>query len=189
MEKNVIIAENDKNICIDIKDILENNGYNVISIVNDGIDAMSACFNLESNIVFLQSELPVIDGFYVASCLRDKGYCGYVFIIADSYDEEKAKKALDSGADGYIVKPITEKFLIPWLKAKIARTEDIKNLRKERNNLLVELEDKRAIEEANGIIASSLGISLIEADKILEEKAMLAKVKKQDLAKMLISRS
>lgn len=189
MEKNVIIAENDENVRVEIKNILENNGYNVISVVDDGIDTISTCLNNENSIVFMQNNLPVIDGFYVTSCLRSKGYCGYIFIMAKNYDEEKEKRALDSGADGYLIKPLTEKFLIPWLQAKIARTEDIKYLKKEKDKLLSELESKRIIEEANGMIASSLDISFAEADKLLETKAKQANIEKQDLAKMLLSKS
>ena len=189
MEKNVIIAENDENICIEIKNILENNGYNVISVVNDGIDVVSTCLNNENSIVFMQNDLPVIDGFYVTSCLRNRGFCGYIFIMAKSYDEEMEKRALELGADGYLIKPLTEKFLIPWLQAKIARTEDIKYLKKEKDKLLSELESKRIIEEANGMISSSLNISFAEADIILETKAKQANIEKQDLAKMLLSKS
>ena len=91
------------------------------------------------------------------------------------------------GINGCIIKPVTEKFLLPWLHTKLTRDNDLKFLSNEKNTLLSALENRRLVEEANGIIAVSKNVSIAEADKILTEKAKEKNVTKEELAKIFVS--
>ena len=151
--KHVVIADGDMLSANTIKEILEKNGYIVDPAVNDGIDAVAVCFEKYSDVLFIKDNANFMDGFSTASCLKSKGFKGSIFITTDEYDEEMTEKALAFGAEGCIVKPVTEKFLIPWLYTKLTRTDDINRLSKEKQSLLSFLEAHRIVEEANGIIA------------------------------------
>lgn len=182
-----MIADGDTQSAKAMKELLEKNGYVVDALVGDGIDAVAVCSEKNSDVLFVKCDTDFMDGFSVASCLKGKGYGGSVFIMADEYDPDMTAKALAAGAEGCIVKPVTEKFLIPWLYTKLTRTDDINRLSKEKQELLSSLEAKRIIEEANGIIAASAGVSIMEADKILSKKAEISGKNKDDLARMLVS--
>ena len=170
-----------------MKELLEKNEYIVDGIVSDGIDAVALCTEKNCDVLFIKENTAFMDGFKAASCLKGKGFEGSIFIIADEYDPDMTAKALAAGAEGCIVKPITEKFLIPWLYTKLTRTDYINRLSKEKQELLSSLEAKRIIEEANGIIAASAGVSITEADKILSKKAEISGKSKEELARMLVS--
>ena len=185
--KHVVIADGDMLSANTIKEILEKNGYIVDAVVNDGIDAVAVCSEKDSDVLFIKDNANFMDGFSTASCLKSKGFKGSIFITTDEYDEEMTEKALAFGAEGCIVKPVTEKFLIPWLYTKLTRTDDINRLSKEKQSLLSFLEAHRIVEEANGIIASSSGVSISEADGILSQKAKAGGMSKEQLARMLIS--
>ena len=185
--KHVVIADGDMLSANTIKEILEKNGYIVDAVVNDGIDAVAVCSEKDSDVLFIKDNVNFMDGFSTASCLKSKGFKGSIFIMTDEYDEEMTEKALAFGAEGCIVKPVTEKFLIPWLYTKLTRTDDINRLSKEKQSLLSFLEARRIVEEANGIIASSSGVSISEADEILSQKAKAGGMSKEQLARMLIS--
>lgn len=185
--RHIVIADRDTAFAEEMKSFLEKNGYIVDSVVSDGIDAIAVCSDKAVDVLFIKDDIDFMNGFSVAACLTEKGFCGTIFIVADKYDSDMTAKALDSGADGCIVKPVTEKFLIPWLYTKLTRNEDINRLSKEKEKLLYSLEAKRIIEEANGIIAASSGVSIAEADSILTKKAESGKMSKEQLAKMLIS--
>ena len=185
--KHVVIADGDMLSANTIKEILEKNGYIVDAVVNDGIDAVAVCSEKDSDVLFIKDNANFMDGFSTASCLKSKGFKGSVFIMADEYDPDMTAKALAAGAEGCIVKPVTEKFLIPWLYTKLTRTDYINRLSKEKQELLSSLEAKRIIEEANGIIAASAGVSITEADKILSKKAEISGKSKEELARMLVS--
>ena len=170
-----------------LRELLQKNGYVVDGIVSDGIDAVALCTEKNCDVLFIKENTAFMDGFKAASCLKGKGFEGSIFIIADEYDPDMTAKALAAGAEGCIVKPVTEKFLIPWLYTKLKRSGDISRLSKEKQELLSSLEAKRIIEEANGIIAASAGVSITEADKILSKKAEISGKSKEELARMLVS--
>ena len=185
--KHIVIADDDTQFAEAMKELLEKNEYIVDALVSDGIDAVTVCSEKNSDVLFVKCDTDFMDGFSVASCLKGKGYGGSVFIMADEYDPDMTAKALVAGAEGCIVKPVTEKFLIPWLYTKLKRSGDISRLSKEKQELLSSLEAKRIIEEANGIIAASAGVSITEADKILSKKAEISGKSKEELAQMLVS--
>lgn len=185
--RHIVIADSDTQSANVMKELLEKNGYIVDAVVCDGIDAVAVCSEKNSDVLFVKDNAAFMDGFNTASCLKGKGFCGSVFIMADEYDPDMTARALAAGAEGCIVKPVTEKFLIPWLYTKLTRTDDINRLSKEKQELLLSLEARRIIEEANGIIAASAGVSITEADKILSKKAEISGTSKENLARMLAS--
>lgn len=185
--KHIVIADDDTQFAEAMKELLEKNEYIVDGIVSDGIDAVALCTEKNCDVLFIRENTAFMDGFKAASCLKGKGFEGSIFIVAGEYDPYMTAKALAAGAEGCIVKPVTEKFLIPWLYTKLTRTDYINRLSKEKQELLSSLEAKRIIEEANGIIAASAGVSITEADKILSKKAEISGKSKEELARMLVS--
>ena len=185
LEKRAVIADTDEKFIGELKEILERNGYSVAGVAGDGIDAVSECEAKLPQVVFLNKELEFIDGFKTARCLREKGFDGITIIVAEGYSADASQKAILAGADGIITKPISEKFLIPWLLTKTARAGEKHELFSEKKKLLSELENKRIEAEALGIIASSMGISIAEAKKVIDKKAKAKNISPAELAKLI----
>ena len=187
LEKRVLIADSDENFVSEIKNILIKNGCSVIGTAGDGFDAVSESLEKQPEIVFLKKEMEFVDGFRAAACLREKGFFGLVVIVAEDYSADAAQNAISAGADGIITKPVTEKFLIPWLLTKLKRTGEKRELFNEKNKLLSELENKRIESEALGIIASSMKITIAEAKKLLDKKAKAKGMTSTEVAKLIAS--
>ena len=188
VKKRFVVADSDKEFVEEIKNILEKNGYTFAGSAADGIDAISECNIKRPDIIFVKKNLDFIDGFKISFNLREKGYSGLIILIGEKYSSEASKRALSCGADGFITKPVTEKFLVPWLLAKSARSEEKRNLFTEKTELLSKLEHKRTESEALGIIASSMGISFAEAKKLLEKKAEDKNMSFEEIAKLVIGK-
>lgn len=184
---HIFIAESDGESAQKMKTALENGGYEAEALVCDGIDAANTCLKINPDVVFVDKKLDLIGGIKAAVCMRSGGYDGIIILLSEAYDENFSAHLAEFGINGCIVKPVTEKFLLPWLYTKLTRDNDIKFLSKEKNNLLSALESRRLLEEANGIIAASEKISIPEADKILAEKAKEKNMTKEELAKILVS--
>lgn len=188
-QKYVLIADNNADFINELKTVLEKNGFNVIGTAGDGIDAISECAEKNPDIVFVKKDLEFIDGIKVSFCLREKGFYGLIVIVSEDYSSDAAQKAIYAGADGIITKPITEKFLVPWLYTKLKRTIEKRELFDEKRKLLSELENKRIESEALGIIASSMNVSISEAKKILEKKAEANGITSEEVAKLIAGAS
>lgn len=188
-QKYVLLADNNSDFIIELKTVLEKNGLKVIGTAGDGIDAVSECAEKNPDIVFVKKDLGFIDGIKVSFCLREKGFSGLIVIVSEDYSSDDVHKAISAGADGIITKPLTEKFLIPWLFTKFKRTGEKRELFYEKNKLLSELENKRIESEALGIIASSMNVSIPEAKKILEKKAETKGITAAEIAKLIAGAS
>lgn len=102
----LLIEDNDQNRYL-VTFLLENRGHEVIP-ARDGADGIEAARTLDPEVILLDIQLPVLDGYDVARALRRIPHLGDVPIVAvTSYampgDREKA---LEAGCTGYIEKPI-----------------------------------------------------------------------------------
>jgi len=119
-KKILLIEDNEQNIYL-LTFLLEKNGYEVIQAMN-GIDGIAYAKENTPDLILLDIQLPIMDGYSVARELRKNEGLAHVQIIAvTSYampgDREQA---LAAGCSGYIEKPIDptlfisqmEKFLV-----------------------------------------------------------------------------
>jgi two-component system, cell cycle response regulator DivK len=105
-KKLLIIEDNEQNFYL-MRFLLEKNGYEIIGADN-GKTGIDMALNHKPDAILLDIQLPEMDGYAVAAELRKHNELEGVPIIAvTSYamvgDREKA---LESGATGYIEKPI-----------------------------------------------------------------------------------
>ena len=104
--KILVIEDNEQNMYL-VTFILEKYGYQVIQARN-GADGIVAAKDNQPDMVLLDIQLPVMDGYAVARELRKNSELAGMRIVAiTSYampgDRERA---LESGCMGYIEKPI-----------------------------------------------------------------------------------
>ncbi|MCE1189324.1 MAG: response regulator [Ignavibacteria bacterium] len=104
--KVLIIEDNEQNMYL-LSYLLENEGYVVLQAFS-GIDGINAAIEQQPDIILLDIQLPEMDGYTVAKKIRENESLHDVVIIAvTSYAMPGDKeKALESGATGYIEKPI-----------------------------------------------------------------------------------
>jgi len=100
------IEDNDNNFYL-VNFILNSKGYRVTR-AHDGVEGIDLATKMDTALILLDIQLPVMDGYAVARELRKNATLAKVPIIAlTSYamagDREKA---LDAGCNGYIEKPI-----------------------------------------------------------------------------------
>lgn len=103
----LVVEDNPVNTVL-MKEILEMLGCTVYDVVN-GMDALESLSSTCPDIIFMDINLPDIDGIEVTKKIKEYGYCSHAPIYAVTAaamkgDEEKFKEA---GFDGYLAKPIT----------------------------------------------------------------------------------
>lgn len=180
MKKHVIIASSDDSLLDDLGGIIRLCGYEVDGSAGDGIDAIMLAEKYMPQLCFLDESLGTVDACSVARTIKSRNRDCLCFVLCEKYES----KAQDN-IDGFIVKPVTEKFLGPWLATKIARMEGISSIIASKDEIMTELSEKRIMGEAEGKIAETSGISLEEARKVLSEKASKLGITEIELAKKI----
>lgn len=110
--KKVLVIDDDIDILYLIKDILEDEGYEVV-ISSSAQDAYKK-LKLNIDIILLDVMMPEVDGFSFCSQIRDEVSAPIIFITAKTCEEDIIK-GLAIGGDDYITKP----FSINQLKARV----------------------------------------------------------------------
>lgn len=115
----LIIEDNEQNLYL-LRFILEAHGYGV-EAARDGQEGIDRALQLKPDLILLDVQLPVMDGYTVARHLRSRAdLAGTPIIAVTSYamtgDREKA---LESGCTGYIEKPINPDTFVAQVEAHL----------------------------------------------------------------------
>jgi DNA-binding response OmpR family regulator len=121
-QATVFVIEDDRIVAAMVKHLLARQGYNVIS-ASDGREALEMIAGGESpELVLLDVMLPFIDGFELIAQIRSTPAWASVPIVmlTSKTQERNIVRALDAGADDYIVKPFQPQALIARVR-RLAR--------------------------------------------------------------------
>ncbi|PHU34159.1 DNA-binding response regulator [Pseudobutyrivibrio ruminis] len=119
MMKNILIAEDSKEIVDVIRLYLEANDVKIIE-VNSGKQAMDVFNKMQIHLVLLDIMLPEMNGYEVIKEIRKKSNIPIIFMSAKGQDEDKIL-GLNLGADDYIVKPFNPLELTARVSAQLRR--------------------------------------------------------------------
>jgi response regulator NasT len=130
--------------------------------------------------------MPEMSGLEVARALNATGRVPFVFLSAFG-DEEMVHEAAESGALGYLVKPVDIPQLVPFIEAAMARGREIDQLRSTAEQLEQALRIEQKTRTAVGIIMERKGLVRQEAFDLLRARARARRRKIGEVAEELIA--
>ena len=159
-----------------LRGILERGGYTVAGEANDGVELVQLCEALRPETVFLDIPLRYLDGLSAAAYLRKEHLAELVFFVTGRSDERLVSAARDLGAGGYLVKPVTEKQLLPGLAAALARNRAMERIRQDCAEGERQISEHRTLERAKCAVMEreklNAGDALDFLRRVAEEKRM-----------------
>ena len=159
----VVIADDEPITRMDLKELLEDEGYIVVAEASDGFDAVEACKVHHPDLVLMDVKMPLLDGISGAQIICEEELADTVILLTAYSEREFVEKAKNVGVGGYLVKPIDEKSLIPSIELAIARSNTIKKLRQDVKKISTRLENRAIIEKAKGVVMSEQNLGEQEA--------------------------
>ena len=121
MGRNILVVEDDRNICDLIHMYLVKEGFDV-RIAGDGGKAIEEFQKQVPDLILLDIMLPVMDGWSVCAKIRETSKCPIIMLTAKGEVNDRIH-GLEMGADDYLVKPFEMKELIARINAVLRRTE------------------------------------------------------------------
>ena len=167
----VVIAEDEALIRLDLKEMLEEEGYCVVAEAGDGESAVEHVTALRPDLAILDVKMPVLDGISAAERIAAERIAPVVILTAFS-QRELVERARDAGAMAYLVKPFTISDLIPAIELAVSRFAEITELEREVATLSDRLETRKLVERAKGLLQSKQGMTEPEAFKWIQRAAM-----------------
>ncbi len=122
MPQKILIVDDEPNITVSLKFLMEQNNYEVRTVHN-GDDAVQMVDLFEPDLILLDVMMPYKDGFEVCQKLRKYPKWNHIKVIllsAMAKDMDRAKGAA-IGADDYITKPFSNAIIIKKVNALLSK--------------------------------------------------------------------
>ena len=182
----VVIAEDEALIRLDLREMLVEEGFDVVGEAADGEQAVSLANELLPDLVICDIKMPKMDGIAAAAQIAGRRIAPVVMLTAFS-QRDLIEKARDAGAMAYLVKPFQKRDLLPAIEMATARFAEIKALESEVTGLRDRLEARKLIERAKGALMSAHGMSEPEAFHWIQRAAMDNRTSMRAVADLVLS--
>jgi two-component system, response regulator PdtaR len=169
--RRVVIAEDEALIRLDLKEMLEEEGYAVTGEAGDGRTALELAAELQPDLVILDVKMPVLDGISAAEQIASQRLAPIVILTAFS-QRDLVERARDAGAMAYLVKPFTKADLVPAIEMAVSRFSEIKALESEMQTLQERLEARKLLDRAKGLLQTDYGLTEPEAFRWIQKTSM-----------------
>ncbi|MCZ7525768.1 MAG: response regulator [Acidimicrobiia bacterium] len=182
----VVLAEDEAIIRLDLKELLEEEGYEVVAETGRGDEAIELVRELRPDVAILDIKMPGMDGLTAARHISGERLAAVVILTAFS-QRELVEQATDAGAFAYLVKPFQKSDLIPALEVAMRRHAELVALERDVGDLAERLEARKVIDRAKGRLMDEYGLSEQEAWRFLQTRAMSARAKVHEVAAEVVS--
>jgi response regulator NasT len=182
----VLIAEDEALIRLDLKEMLEEEGYTVVAEVGDGQQAVDLARELAPDLVILDIQMPVLDGLSAAEQIASARIAPVIVLTAFS-QRELVDRARDAGAMAYLVKPFSKNDLVPAIEVARGRFAEMSALDGEVRTLEERLEARKVIEKAKGRLMTEQGLTEADAFRRIQRTAMDQRTSMKAVAESIIA--
>lgn len=182
----VVIAEDEALIRLDLKETLDELGYEVVGEAGDGEQAVALARELRPDLVILDVKMPVLDGISAAQRIAAAGIAPVVILTAFS-QRDLVERARDAGAMAYLVKPFSSTDLMPAIEMAVSRYAEAAALGAEVSSLSEQLATRKVLDRAKGILQATRQLSEPEAFRWIQQSAMDQRVSMRAVADTVIA--
>ncbi|MEJ7845948.1 MAG: response regulator [Acidimicrobiales bacterium] len=185
MPTRVVIAEDEAIIRLDLKETLEEEGYEVVGETGRGDEAVELVRDLGPDLAILDIKMPGMDGLQAAKAITAEKRAAVLILTAFS-QRDLIEQARDAGALAYLVKPFQKSELIPAVEVALGRFAEIRALAEENSSLTDQLETRKLVDRAKGILMDRHALSEADAFRFVQKRAMDSRTALKAVAQQVI---
>jgi len=198
MTRRVVIAEDEAIIRLDLKEILLDEGYDVVGETGRGDEAVDLVRAHHPDLVILDVKMPGSDGLAAARAIRDLELKVAVLILTAFSQRNLIDEAREAGVAAYLVKPFQRIELMPAIDQAVARCEQEWAIDAEARQSAADgsvtahssaedkLETRRLVDGAKGVLMERSGMSESEAFGYIQKTAMGTRSRMIDVARQVL---
>lgn len=183
----VLIAEDEALIRLDLKEMLLEEGFDVVAEVADGASAVRLTRELRPDLVILDVKMPVMDGIAAAEEIAKERLSAILILTAFS-QRDLVEKARRAGAMAYLVKPFQKHDLLPAVEIAAGRFREMSGLEEEVDSLNDRLEVRKLVDKAKGLLMDKQGMTESESFRFIQKQAMERRETMKQVAQAVIDR-
>jgi len=183
--RRVVIAEDEALIRLDLREMLEEEGYQVAAEAADGESAVALVLEHRPDLAVLDVKMPRLDGISAAEQIAAARAAPVVMLTAFS-QRELVERARAAGAMAYLVKPFTKADLVPAIEMAMARYDELTTLEREVSDLRERLETRKLVDRAKSVLQTKFGLSEPDSFRWIQKTAMDKRVSMRQVAELVV---
>ena len=180
----VLIAEDEAIIRMDLREILEEEGYEVVE-ASDGEEAVRLAREVRPELAILDIKMPRKDGLEAAQEISEERIAPVLILTAYS-QRDLVEQAAESGAMGYLVKPFQKHDLMPAIQIAKDRYGQLAALADEVGDLTERLESRKVVDRAKGVLMDRYKMSESDAFRFIQKAAMEQRITMRRISEKVI---
>ncbi|MGG1658958.1 ANTAR domain-containing response regulator [Brevibacillus sp. NRS-1366] len=185
-QPKIMVVDDEPIIRMDLREMLENEGYLVIAEAKNGEEAVSLAHRHKPDLIIMDVKMPVLNGIKASSIIRSFSDSSILLLTAYS-QKELVQDARKAGVTAYLVKPVSEDDLIPTVEIALSQKEKVVSLKKDISDLKQKIEDRKSVEKAKGKLMSTLSLEEDAAYKWMQQVSMQRRMPLVKLAEEILS--
>ena len=182
---NILIADDEAIIRMDIKELLEEAGHKVVGEATNGQQAVELAKKMKPDLCIFDIKMPKMDGIAAAKIVSKEKIAPVVLLTAFS-QPEIVKDATEAGVLAYLVKPVQEANLFPAIEVAMSRYREMQGLEDELLKVKDTLAMRKTLDRAKGILMDAHNISESEAFNRIQKYSMAKRKTIKGVAEAII---
>lgn len=187
--KTVIIVDDEPITRMDLSDMLQELGFDVVGEAADGFDAIVICRAKHPDVVLMDVRMPVFDGLTASETILSEDLARCVVLLTAFTDRDAIARASKAGVTGYLVKPIDQRALLPTIEVAYEQSCRLWEARREAREAQLRIREERTIHKAQQLLAKSQGCTETEAYRQMRKIAMDKRLSLAALAQRIVDQA
>ena len=166
----IVIADDEALICMDLKEMLEEAGHEVVGVGSDGVEALELTKKLNPDLVILDVKMPRLDGIQAAKMIAHDNLAPVVLLTAF----------------GYVMKPVSERSLFPAIQIAVSQFRQKNEIVHRIKDMEREMAARKIIDRAKGLLMDFYHISEDEAYRRMQQTSMKRGIALSEVAQKVV---
>ena len=186
---SILLVEDEALVMMGLRVFIKQLGHTVIAEAYDGESAIELALSMLPDLIIMDVKMPKLDGIQALEQINSKGeFFPCIFVTAHS-DKRLIQRATQAGAFSYLIKPVSIDSLRAAIEVAAVRYEEFKLLQHELDDAKTNLQNRKFIERAKGILMDKNDCRESEAMQTLQKISSDTNKKLVDVAKDIIKNS
>lgn len=181
----VLVVEDETIIRLDIVETLQAQGYTVVAEADNGQRGVELAEELSPDVILMDITMPVMDGISATQRIAEQQIAPVVLLTAFS-QRDLIDRAREAGVMAYIVKPFSEKDLVPALELAVARFDELRQLESEVSDLNERFATRKLVDRAKATLMTTLELSEPEAFRWIQKTSMDRRLTMREVAQTVV---
>ncbi|MDA8341362.1 MAG: response regulator [Actinomycetota bacterium] len=191
MSTRVVIAEDEAIIRLDLKEILTDEGYEVVGETGRGDEVLDLVLAHRPDVAILDVKMPGADGISAARGIAASGVRVAVLILTAFSQRNLIEDARDAGVSAYLIKPFQRHELVSAIRKALARCREEWAIDEEPaadGDRAAEdkIETRRLVDAAKDLLMERFGLDEVDAFEFVRTTAMGTRSRMAEIARQVL---